>query len=154
LRKAELSAGLIKMLAPKRKGLYSKARCHWDLTGWHLTLPDPDQTLLARAHHAKHAPRGAVSWTLAQFTTARSKQCRGNALAGESINRLVIHRELQRRAAPYGPIGPQGSICTRKGVRHKNKPKKVAFDSPGFAHQLKLTRLILLYTLNIRNLYL
>jgi hypothetical protein len=44
---------------------------------------------------------------LAQFTTAYSKQCRGNALAGESINWLVIYRELQRRAAPYGPIGPQ-----------------------------------------------
>ena len=47
LRKAELSAGLIKMLTPEREGLYSKARRHWDLAGWHLTLPDPDQTLLA-----------------------------------------------------------------------------------------------------------
>ena len=35
------------MLTPEREGLYSKAGCHWNLAGWHLTLPDPDQTLLA-----------------------------------------------------------------------------------------------------------
>jgi hypothetical protein len=115
------------VLAPEREGLHSKARCHLELTGWHLTLPDPDQTLLARAHHAKQAPWGTVARTLAQFTTACSKQCRGNALTSESINRLVIHGELQRRAAPHGPIGPQGPIRTRKGVRHKNNSKKSSF---------------------------